>query len=125
MLPVLLLVAGFFLSWWFTRYQVTDDHVRVNSGVLFRQHRQARLDRVQATDNPASVGPVDYVIFCVKLWDVESAGAAIRPLVRPGTAVIPQQNGVDAHEQEAIAFFKMFPDQHLINNPYKIMLAQG
>ena len=33
--------------------------------------------------------------------------------------------GIDAHEQEAIAFFKMFPDQHLVNNPYKIMLAQG
>jgi len=32
---------------------------------------------------------------------------------------------MDAHEQEAIAFFKTFPDQHLINNPYKIMLAQG
>jgi SnoaL-like polyketide cyclase len=27
--------------------------------------------------------------------------------------------------QEAIAFFKTFPDQHLINNPYKNMLAQG
>ena len=37
----------------------------------------------------------------------------------------PPTHGVDAHEQEAIAFFKMFPDQHLINNPYKIMLAQG
>jgi len=37
----------------------------------------------------------------------------------------PPTLGVDAHEQEAIAFFKMFPDQHLINNPYKIMLAQG
>ena len=33
--------------------------------------------------------------------------------------------GLAAHEQEAIAFFKMFPDQHLINNPYKIMLAQN
>ncbi|MFZ3452051.1 PH domain-containing protein [Arthrobacter sp. 7Tela_A1] len=40
----------FFLSWWFTRYQVTAEHVRVRSGVLFRQHRQARLDRVQAID---------------------------------------------------------------------------
>jgi len=28
----------------------------------------------------------------------------------------PPTHGVDAHEQEAIAFFKMFPDQHLINN---------
>jgi len=37
----------------------------------------------------------------------------------------PPPHGVDAHEQEAIAFFKTFPDQHLINNPYKIMLAQG
>ena len=51
-LAVLLLVIGvaFFLSWWFTRYQVTREHVRVHSGVLFRQQRQARLDRVQAID---------------------------------------------------------------------------
>ena len=34
---------------------------------------------------------------CVKLWDVEAAGEAIRPIVGPQTAVIPQQNGVDAH----------------------------
>lgn len=37
----------------------------------------------------------------------------------------PPTHGRDAHEQEAVSFFKMFPDQHLINNPYKIMLAQG
>jgi hypothetical protein len=37
----------------------------------------------------------------------------------------PPTNGIAPHEQEAIAFFKMFPDQHLINNPYKIMLAQN
>lgn len=30
----------------------------------------------------------------------------------------PPTHGIDAHEQEAIAFFKMFPDQHLINNPH-------
>ena len=39
------------------------------------------------------------MIFCVKLWDVESAGQAIKPIVGPETAVIPQQNGVDAHER--------------------------
>ncbi|WP_082413444.1 PH domain-containing protein [Arthrobacter sp. Edens01] len=47
---LLAIAAVFFLSWWFTRYQVTSGHVRVRSGVLFRQHRQARLDRVQAVD---------------------------------------------------------------------------
>src|SRR6185312_15571436 len=48
---------------------------------------------------PASVGPVDFVLFCVKLWDVESAGQHIKPLVGPKTAVIPLQNGVDAPER--------------------------
>ncbi|WP_120005646.1 PH domain-containing protein [Nesterenkonia muleiensis] len=45
-----LIFVGFTLSWWFTRYQVTDEHVMVKSGILFRQHRQARIDRVQAVD---------------------------------------------------------------------------
>ena len=53
----------------------------------------------QATDDPRTVGPVDVVLFCVKLWDVESAGEAIRPMVGPDTAVIPLQNGVDASER--------------------------
>jgi 2-dehydropantoate 2-reductase len=51
------------------------------------------------TDNPADVGPVDIVLFCVKLWDVESAGEHIRPLVGPDTGVIPLQNGIDAPER--------------------------
>jgi 2-dehydropantoate 2-reductase len=57
------------------------------------------LSPTQATDNPANIAPVDFVLFCVKLWDVESAGAAIRPLMRAGTAVIPLQNGIDASER--------------------------
>ena len=55
----------------------------------------------QATDDPKSVGPVDIVLFCVKLWDVESAGQAIKPMVAADTAVIPLQNGVDAAERLA------------------------
>ena len=55
----------------------------------------------QATDDPGTVGPVDIVLFCVKLWDVESAGAAIKPMVAADTAVIPLQNGVDAAERLA------------------------
>ena len=55
----------------------------------------------QATDDPKTVGAVDVVLFCVKLWDVESAGAAIKPMVGKDTAVIPLQNGVDAAERLA------------------------
>ena len=57
------------------------------------------LQPTQATDDPATVGPVDIVLFCVKLWDVESAGKHIKPLVGPNTAVIPLQNGIDAPER--------------------------
>ena len=53
----------------------------------------------QATDDPTAIGAVDIVLFCVKLWDVESAGEKIKPLIGPHTAVIPLQNGVDAHER--------------------------
>ena len=53
----------------------------------------------QATDDPGSIGVVDIALFCVKLWDVESAGEAIRPLIGPTTAVIPLQNGIDAAER--------------------------
>jgi 2-dehydropantoate 2-reductase len=57
------------------------------------------LNPAQATDDPATIGPVDFVLFCVKLWDVESAGAQIKPIVGPTTAVIPLQNGIDASER--------------------------
>jgi 2-dehydropantoate 2-reductase len=60
---------------------------------------ETHISPAQATDDPASIAPVDIVLFCVKLWDVESAGAAIRPIVGPETAVIPLQNGADAHER--------------------------
>jgi len=60
---------------------------------------ETHLVPTKATDNPAEVGPVDIVLFCVKLWDVESAGERIKPLIGKGTAVVPLQNGIDAHER--------------------------
>lgn len=50
--------------------------------------------KVQATDRPADVGPVDVVMLCVKLWDTEQAIEQIRPMVGPGSAVVSFQNGV-------------------------------
>ena len=60
---------------------------------------ETHLVPTQATDDPKTVGPVDYVLFCVKLWDVEKAGEHIKPLVGPDTAVIPLQNGIDTPER--------------------------
>jgi 2-dehydropantoate 2-reductase len=60
---------------------------------------ETHLVPTRATDDPAEVGKVDVVLFCVKLWDVEGAGAQIKPLIGPDTAVIPLQNGIDAAER--------------------------
>ena len=71
-----------------------DKGLRIEGG-----RGETHLLPTQATDDPTAVGPVDFVLFCVKLWDVESAGEHIRPLVGPATAVIPLQNGIDAPER--------------------------
>jgi len=54
------------------------------------------LKKVTATDDPRTIGPVDIVLFAVKLWDTEKAGEQTKPLIGPDTAVITLQNGVDS-----------------------------
>ncbi|NNH06148.1 PH domain-containing protein [Cellulomonas fimi] len=38
------------VAWRMTRFAVTDEAVHLNTGIVFRQQRQARLDRLQAVD---------------------------------------------------------------------------
>jgi 2-dehydropantoate 2-reductase len=59
------------------------------------------LRDVKVTDDPKQVGPVDLVLFAVKLWDTETAAAQTRPLVAANTRVITLQNGVDSVERLA------------------------
>ena len=71
-----------------------DKGLRVEGG-----RGDTHVTPAQATDDPGTVGPVDVVLFCVKLWDVERAGEQIKPLVGKDTAVVTLQNGIDAHER--------------------------
>jgi 2-dehydropantoate 2-reductase len=64
----------------------------------------ALIRPAQASDDPAAIGPVDVVIFAVKLYDTEAAAAATAPLVGPGTGVVTFQNGVDSTELLAREF---------------------
>jgi 2-dehydropantoate 2-reductase len=59
------------------------------------------LQHPNVTDDPASVGVVDVVLFAVKLWDTEQAGERTRAMVGPKTRVITLQNGVDSVERLA------------------------
>jgi 2-dehydropantoate 2-reductase len=50
---------------------------------------------VNATDDPAEVGPVDIVLFLVKSYDTEEAAQRLGPLLGSDTGVISLQNGID------------------------------
>ena len=61
-------------------------------------HGDFSVQPVGATDDPASVGAVDYVIVAVKHYGLTAAAAGVAELVGPQTAVVPLLNGIDAHE---------------------------
>ena len=72
----------------------------IRSGLRIKGDRcETHIQAVQATADIAGMGVVDYVLLCVKLWDDESAGAEICPIVGPQTSVVPLQNGVDAADR--------------------------
>jgi len=59
------------------------------------------VDRVNATDNPPTVGPVDAVIFATKAWQIPEAAEKAKPLIGKETMAVPLQNGMEAPDQLA------------------------
>jgi 2-dehydropantoate 2-reductase len=76
------------------RDAIRRDGLKIESAV-----GDLHLRDVNVTDDPKQVGPVDVVLFAVKLWDTETAGEQTRPLVGSNTRVITLQNGVDSVER--------------------------
>jgi 2-dehydropantoate 2-reductase len=70
----------------------------MQQGGLRIEHPQLplQLPTVQATGDPASVGPVDLIIFAVKLFDTQAAVRSMAPLIGPATRVLTLQNGIDS-----------------------------
>jgi 2-dehydropantoate 2-reductase len=64
-------------------------------------HGDIHLAKPNVTDDPATVDPVDVVLFAVKLWDTETAAELTKPLVGPATRLITLQNGIDNIERIA------------------------
>ena len=56
----------------------------------------AEVQPARASDARTSIGPVDLVIFAVKLYDTEAAAEACPPLVGDKTGVVTFQNGIDS-----------------------------
>ncbi len=52
--------------------------------------------RLPATDRPAELAPVDVVLLCTKMYDIEEAARALLPALHEESFVLTQQNGVEA-----------------------------
>jgi 2-dehydropantoate 2-reductase len=87
------------------RDAIRRDGLRIESAL-----GDLHLNDINVTDDPQQVGPVDLVLFAVKLWDTETAGEQTRPLLGAHTRVITLQNGVDSVERLA----PILGDEHTI-----------
>jgi 2-dehydropantoate 2-reductase len=71
------------------------------NGLALEGERAIHLPKVKATDDPSTIGPVDLVLFAVKLRDTETAARLIKPILKEGSAVISLQNGVQKDDMLA------------------------
>ena len=72
------------------------EHLRAmrENGVRVLSPRGDFTAHPHATDDPAEIGPVDYVFLGLKAHGYPSAGPLVEPLLGPHTAVVAGQNGI-------------------------------
>ncbi len=76
----------------------------VKNGLRVKSHWGDFTVRPQATPDPRQVGPVDLVLYCVKLYSNAEALPLIKPMVGPKTSVLTLQNGVTSGETVAAMY---------------------
>ncbi|SET71748.1 2-dehydropantoate 2-reductase [Oceanicella actignis] len=67
--------------------------IREKGLTLIEQERELNV-RVRATDDPAELGPQDYVVLTLKAHSAPAVVDAMQPLLGPDTAVVTGVNGV-------------------------------
>ena len=68
-----------------------------------------------ATDDPASAGPQELVLFTVKMYHNDDAIHAIAPLVGPDSIILTLQNGIDNGDRLAEVYG---PERVMIGSAY-------
>jgi 2-dehydropantoate 2-reductase len=70
-----------------------------SKGLRISGAEEMLLRDVQASDDPAHIDAVDAVLFCVKLYDTETAARAIAPLLHEHTMILTVQNGIESSDR--------------------------
>jgi 2-dehydropantoate 2-reductase len=95
------------------------DALRENGLRVTSVHGDFELPAVEVFDDPAMVGPVDYVLITVKSAQTAEVASRLGPLLHERTAVVCLQNGVDNEEKLAA----MVGDGHVVGGAAYIFAA--
>jgi len=75
----------------------------------------------RATDRPEEIGPVDFVLICVKAPQLEAAARQVGPLLGPQTLVVPTQNTI-----ESIRLLpQIVPAEHVVGGFCRILSSRA
>lgn len=80
--------------------------IRENGLEIKKSYKKILAKPALATDNPAEIGPVDYLFCCTKSYDLEDNIRQLSPVIGPDTVIIPLLNGAEISEQ----IQKILPD---------------
>lgn len=80
--------------------------IRENGLEIKKSYKKILAKPTLATDNPAEIGPVDYLFCCTKSYDLEDNIRQLSPVIGPDTVIIPLLNGAEISEQ----IQKILPD---------------
>lgn len=61
-------------------------------------HGDVTLPEIHATSDPSEIGPVDLILFTVKLKDTEAAAKSLHSIIGPNTKIVTLQNGIDSKD---------------------------
>ena len=75
------------------------ERIRENGLIVDAQTGSFVARPTLATDRAEEIGPVDFVLYCTKAYDVEGGIRQIMPCIGPQTVVTPFLNGVDSVEK--------------------------
>lgn len=73
-------------------------------GLELRGVEPASVPEIHATDQPGNLVSPELILFCVKLYDTDTAAALLKPIAGPETTVLTLQNGIESSTALAAHF---------------------
>lgn len=70
--------------------------IKSNGLKLISDEGDIHINPAMAYQNTTDIGPVDLILFCVKLYDTVEAAQACLPMMDDGTFILTLQNGVES-----------------------------